>query len=123
VELDIVLVYLKEPMAASSIDGKRIYGENFAYGRFGPTDIPKKLYAKNKDILKEAPYTSRWLEEKFGTKFPDINFTPSRLRDISFKKTVELAKCLGINYIGNVDKANPQERRALRIAIINKLTD
>lgn len=110
-------------MGSSNIDGYRIYGECYSYGRFGFTDIPKDIYLENKEILKEAKYTRRWLENKFGVEFPDISFTFSTMKNLPFNKTIELAKCLGINYIGSSIKSRPHERRALRVAIIKILTD
>ena len=42
-----MLVYSKLPMGYTSIDRYRVYGKNFNYGSFGPTEIPYEL-------LKEA---------------------------------------------------------------------
>lgn len=118
-----MLVYLKEPMGYSKVGDYRIYGEYFSYGRFGPADIPNELFKNNKNILKEGEYTRRWLEDKFGGKFPEVSFTISKMRNMSFETTVELAKCLGIDYRGRIKTSSSLDRRSLRRAIINKLTN
>lgn len=114
-----MLVYTKEPMGYMSIDGKRIYGENFNYGKFGPTEITHEAYLKYKGVLKEAPIVPEWLEKRFGKKFPQVNFVyEDTYENIDFDTVIEIAKTLGINYIKSF-KPTRSEKRALRRAIIN----
>lgn len=117
-----MLVFLKEPMGSSIIDGRRIYGRYFNYGKFGPTEIPKKTYINNKDVLEEAEYNKRILEEKFGGEFPDVKFKITKLIKLPFDKTIELAAALGIEYIKS-RKPSRGERLSLRRAIAHRLTD
>ena len=112
-----MLAYTKEPMGYTSIDGKRIYGENFNFGRFGPTEITYKTYLKNKEILKECPITSEWLSKKLNRPFPDMQFTLTNLRnELDNDKIIELARLLGIEYKKN--KISSLELRSLRKSII-----
>lgn len=118
----LVLVYLKEEMGYTQIEGYRVYGKKYAYGSFGPVDLPADLYKKNKAILEDAKYTREWLEEKFNKKFPAIAFTVDDLYKMKFSAMVEIAKLMGIKYAGVTGK-NPtvRERHALRKSIISFL--
>ncbi len=110
-------------MGYSKIEEHNVYGEFFNYGRFGPVDIPRKLYSENKGILKEAKYTKEWLENRFDKEFPDIKFTISTLKNIPFNKIVMLAKAFGINYISSSRRASVREKFWLRKSIISHLTN
>lgn len=116
-----MLVYHKEPMGYTSIEGQRVYGKCFSYGSFGPTDISRSLFRKNRDILEEFVYTTKWLEEKFNKKFPNISFKISEFYKIDFELLVKIAKTIGIEYIKS-RKSSDLERRALRRAVLNKIT-
>lgn len=119
-----MLVYLKQPMGYTSIDGKRIYGRHFCHGKFGPTDIPRKLYKKNIDILEEVEYNKEILEEYFPGVFPNISFKISKLYKLSNDEIVELAHALGIDFIYNRNKKMPTiVRRGLSKAVVRALTD
>lgn len=118
-----MLVYAKNPMGYLSLGPHRIYGKYFNYGRFGPANIPKKLYRANKDILVEAEYTTEWLEEKFGGKFPELQFKLSEFWRVDTETLVELARLVGVDYINRRGKPTDLELRALRRAILIKITE
>lgn len=117
-----MLVYLREEMGYTQLDGYRIYGKKYAYGSFGPADLPIELYKKNKKILEDAKYTKAWLDKKFGKDFPAISFTVDDLYKMKFSSMVEIASLMGIKYAGPTNK-NPtvRERHALRKSIISFL--
>lgn len=117
-----MLVYAKVPMGYTTVGGKRIYGKNFSYGRFGATEIPYKLFMEHKEQLDDIEYTGAMLEEKFGHKFPEVSFKLSEIHLVIFLDLVEVIRAFGIKYSPS---KNPtiQERRALRRSIINRITD
>ena len=39
-----MLVYLKNDMSYTVLDGKRVYGKKFAYGSLGPTEVSMNIY-------------------------------------------------------------------------------
>jgi hypothetical protein len=98
------------------IGEQRVYGKKFAYGSFGPTDIPSDVYKKNKNILEEAEYTKEWLDKNFNNEFPNISFKLSRLYQIDIDVLIQIASCVGINYLRN-KKVSVQEKRTLCRAI------
>jgi len=110
-----MLVYLKNNMAYTSIAGKRVYGEWYAYGSMGPTDIPIELFRKNTDILKEAYYTKDWLSIKFNTDFPDIQFKLSNLKNLDIDVLIEIARCVGIDYIKTKNISSTEKRALIKI--------
>lgn len=117
-----MLVYFKEPMSYLNIDGYKIYGKKYAYGSFGSTDIPIELYKKHEHVLIDAEYTARWLETRFGKKFPPISFTIKDLYSMEDSKLVDIAKLVGVKY--HYRKSNElsiKERHALRKSIISYL--
>lgn len=119
-----MLVYLKEPMGAAVIGGKRIMGKYYARGTFGPTNISRAVYFANKTVLEEFEYSSEWLERKFGLKFPQMRFTPSTFYLIDFNTVVELARLVGIDYKSKGNKEYTDiEKRALRRSILGKLDE
>ena len=109
-----MLVYLKNPMGYTTIDGKRVYGKKFAYGTFGPTDISIDAYEKYKDILEDAEYTKEWLENKYKANFPDIKFTINTIKNLDYKNLALLAKLVGVKYHKGVKrKITRAEKNAL----------
>jgi len=106
-----------------SLGPYRIYGEYFNYGRFGPSDIPKKLFRAHKDILVEAEYTTEWLENKFGGKFPELSFKLSEFWRIETETLIELARLVGVDYINRRGKPTDLELRALRRAVVARITE
>lgn len=118
-----MLVYLKSPMGYTQIGPYRIYGRKFAHGIFGHTNVPKKIYDKNKDILDEADYSQEWLEEKFGNVFPDISFKLSKLHSLTNKQLIDIARGIGINYINKNNKLNRKERYGICRSIYSTLKD
>jgi hypothetical protein len=121
-EMRIMLVYLSQPMSACKIDGQPVYGKYFARGSFGPTNIPKATYLKNKDILEEFVITSEWLSRKFGKEFPSIAFTPSTFWTIDFQLVIEVARVLGIDYKSRGNKEYSDiEKRALRRSVLSRI--
>ena len=117
-----MLVYLKEPMGYTELDGYRVYGCKYAYGSFGSTDLPMAIYKKYKDRLEHAQYTTEWLEKKFNRPFPKLAFTIDSLYKMDFLVLVEIAKLVGIDYRVRAKK-NPTviERNALRRSVISFL--
>lgn len=114
-----MLVFLREPMGYTQLDGHRVYGRKYAYGSFGPTDLPTDLYKKHKDILEDAKYTKVWLDNKFKQNFPDIAFTASDLYRMDFEAMVDIARKMGIKYVWTTNKKpTTKERHALRRSII-----
>lgn len=112
-----MLVYLKESMGYSDIDGRRIYGEYFARGAFGPTVVSRSFYYKNSNRLVEATIDSRWIKEKTGGTI-SFRFKSREINELSWDRMIELAKAIGIDYIGG--RSN-EERKGLKRAIINTL--
>jgi len=115
-----MLVYHAEPMGYTSVDGKRVYGEYFSYGKFGPTEITYEQFRKYRPLLKELPITGAWLSEKFGKNFPECSFTYTQMRKLSFDKLVEVAKLLGIDY-RKPRHPTKTDVRALKTAVIRKI--
>lgn len=114
-----MLVRTKEPMGYTTIDGKRVYGEGFSYGRFAPTEITYKLYREYKEVLKEVPITGEWLSERFGGKFPDVSLTyENTYENITFDELIDVARNLGVNYIKSA-RPTRNEKRALRRTVIS----
>jgi len=116
-----MLAYLKSPMGYTQIGPYRIYGRKFAYGRFGSTDIPKKIYDEHKNILEEGEYTQDWLEEKFEIDFPSVSFKLSQLYKVAPRTLIKIARCVGIDYIKNSRLTNA-EKRALCRSIASKIS-
>lgn len=107
-------------MGYLDIDGQRVYGRNFAYGSFGPTDIDRKTYKHNKKFLEEAVYTKEILEEKFGGEFPNISFKLSELRELPWDIVSELARLIGMTcHVRRKHLMTKREIRALFIAMKN----
>lgn len=94
-----MLVYLKQPMYHTTIDGYRVYGRKYAYGSFGATNIPINVYKQNIDILEEASYHWKWLEEKFVKEFPKISLDMSNIYYLDIKVLIKIAHLIGIKYI------------------------
>lgn len=117
-----MLVYLKEPMGYTVLDGFRVYGRNYAFGTIGPVNLPYDVYGKNKDILVEAKYTKDWLERKYGKQFPDISFTSKDLDTLDFNIMSEVANLIGIKHHRGRGKPTDTERRALKRSILLELS-
>ena len=111
-----MLVYLKSNMSYTVLGGQRVYGRKFAYGSLGPTDVSMDIYKENKDILEEAEYTKKWLDNKFGKEFPNISFKPSELYRLDMDVLTHIARGVGIKYFRR-RKTSIQEKRALCRAI------
>lgn len=114
-----MLVYLKESMGCSTVDGYKICGKYYAYGSFGPANIPRSVFIKNKDILEEVEMSQKWLYKKTGEHFP-LAFKTSTLRTLDFDTVIAIAKLLGIKYIKG-KKNTVSQKAALRRAIIRKI--
>jgi hypothetical protein len=115
-----MLVYHIDPMGYTTIDGKRIYGECFNYGAFGPAEITYKQFSKNKKILKEQPVTDSWLEKKFGKKFPSIQFKITEMWRVDFEKLIDIARLIGIDY-RKPRHPTSMDKRALRKAVLSRI--
>jgi hypothetical protein len=117
-----MLVYHSNPLGYLQIEGYRIYGKKYAYGSFGPTDIPRDLYKKHKDILVDAVYTKEWLDRKFSKNFPAISFDISfNISDADLKTIAELVG-IKVSY-GKRHELTTIERNALRRSILLKMSD
>lgn len=118
-----MLVYLKEPMGYTQIDGFRVYGEKFAYGSFGSKDVPLSTYKKYEDILEEAEYTQEWLENRYGVEFPPISFKLSEIKKINMDVLSEIAQCVGIDYIKSYRPTLKEKNalcKAIKLAILGE---
>jgi hypothetical protein len=113
-----MLVYLKEPMGYSMICGRRVYGECYAYGKFGSTVIPRSVYFANKERLEEAEITGEWLRSKTGCDFPAVSFRTTELGKLGFDLIIGIARGLGIKYIRK-KKITTEEKKALNRAIVH----
>lgn len=116
-----MLVYLKNPMAYTSIDGKRVYGRKYAYGSMGPTNVSRESFKKYREILEETEYTKSYLDEKFNGNFPDVSFKVSEISKLDFLTLVKVAKSLGIKYHRRRVSPTNKEVLALRRAVIGRL--
>lgn len=111
-----MLVYLKSDMSYTTLGGLRVYGKKFAYGSFGPTDIPVEIYEQKKDILVEAEYTKEFLDKRYGCDFPDVSFKLSGLYEMDLTTLIKIAHCVGVKYHRG-RKTTKTERQALCRAI------
>lgn len=112
-----MLVRLKEPMGYSTIDNYRIYGKYYAYGSFGPTQVPRKIFFAHKNILEEVEITDKWLNEKTSKVFPRLKFFTTKMADLNLEDTIVLAKLLGIQFI----KTKNINKTALSRAIVKRI--
>jgi len=117
-----MLVYLKEQMGRTEINGHAICGKYYNYGRGGPANISRQLYLKHREVLIEVPITSEWLSEKFGKEFPPIKFTIEEMYRIKWRTLVSIARLMGIEYVGNSNKEPSNlHTRALRLSVIKRI--
>ena len=115
-----MLVYHKDSMGYTSINGKRVYGEFFSYGSFGPTEVTYKEFNEFREMLRELPITGEWLGRKFGKDFPQCSFKYTEMRKLDFNKLIEIAKLLDIDYRKSRHPTDT-DRRALKKAVIKKI--
>lgn len=106
-------------MGCSVIEGRRVYGRFYAYGSFGPTNLPRALYLKHKEVLEEIEITPEWLKNKTGKDFP-IGIKPTEFFQVDFDIVIDIAHQLGIEYIKSRSPTT-LEQSALRRAIIKKI--
>lgn len=111
-----MLVYLKESMGRSIVSGHRVCGRFYARGSFGPTNMPRATFLKNKSVLEEIEITPSWLFQKTGKIFP-TGFKTTELSRLEFDVIIDIAKLLGIEYIKS-KRPSGVEESALRRAII-----
>lgn len=117
-----MLVYLKEPMGCSDVSGRRVYGRFYAYGSFGPTQIPRSVYFKNRDVLEEAQVTGEWLSERSGKIFPPVSFKTTELYLLDFNMLIQIAGLLGIKYIRS-RKPSTNEKKALGRSVVARIEE
>lgn len=114
-----MLVYFKEPMSYTIIDGYRIYGRRYAFGTFGSTDVPESIYRENRAALIDAEYTNQWLERKFKRPFPPISFTINNLYEMEDERLIKLATLVGVKCVyPKTHELTVKQRHALRKSII-----
>jgi len=118
-----LLVYAKLPMGYTSVGGKRVYGRNFCYGKFGPTEIPYNTFMEHREQLEEVVYTSALLEQLFSGSFPNVSFRLTEIHKLDFDILVEVANALGLEYIKGRSKPTLQHKRALRKSVLARITD
>jgi hypothetical protein len=117
-----MLVYHREPMGYTCIEGKRIYGKYFAGGRFGPSVVTRATYLKFKGLLEEFTFTSDWLSRKYDKEFPPVSFTPYTFWTVDFKTVIDIARLIGIDYKSKGNREYSDiEKRALRRSVLGKL--
>jgi hypothetical protein len=107
-------------MGYTSVEGRRVYGEFYSYGRFGPTEITYEEFRQHRSILSEIPITGEWLSKKFGKSFPSCSFKYTEMRKLDFGKLIEIAILLGIDY-RKPRHPTEKDRRALKKAVIGKI--
>ena len=112
-----MLVYLKQPMGCSTINGRRVYGKFYAYGSFGPINIPRADYFANKEILEVAVITDEWLAKKTGKVFPKVSFQTTEPYLVDFEIIKEMAGLLGMTYISSKNPTSSQQA-ALRRSVV-----
>lgn len=105
-----MLVYTKNPLGYTTINGKRVYGEYYAHGSFGPTNLSLDVVNIHRDVLREVPVTKEWLDEKTGEDFPDVSFYRDTLKRMDFSVCVEIAQKLGIPYKSSRNPTRAQKR-------------
>lgn len=115
-----MFVYLKEPMAYTSIGGKRVCGKLYAYGTYGPSNISIEDYKSNRDKIIDADYPAAWLKQKFGRDVQPFNF--EQLRAMSVDDLIKFTKVtLGIKYFRGED-TDTKTKNALLKALMHHLT-
>jgi len=119
-----VLVYLKESMGRTELDGYVVCGEYYNYGRLGPANIPRQVYMKNKNVLLQVPITGEWLSKRFNKEFPTVRFTVEEMYRINWPTLVHIGRLMGIEYIGN-ERSQPSELhgRAMRRNILKRIEE
>jgi len=115
-----MLVYHKDSMGYTTIEGRRVYGEFFNYGRFGPTEVSYDAFRENRNQLVEANITKGWLEERFNVEFPNVCFKLTEMWKVDFKLLVEIANILGIKY-SKPRHPTVTEKNALRRSILRRI--
>ena len=115
-----MLVYLKEPMGRSIVDGYKVYGRYYSYGSFGHTNLPRKTFLKNKDVLEETPITGAWLTKMTGKFFPSLSFLTSEFYLVDYDIVITMAKSFGIEYIKS-RQTTFKERGTLRRLVIKQI--
>jgi len=115
-----VLVYHRDSLGYTVVGSKRVYGEFFNYGRFGPTEVSYKEFRENKENLIELPITGEWLSKKFNKKFPQCSFKYSEMRKLDFNKLIEIAILLDIKYL-KPRSPTTDDIRALKNVVIRKI--
>lgn len=103
-----MLVFFRYPYGSTIINGKTIYGY---LERHDPVVVPWVTYRSCKDSLIQAPYNKVTLEKMFpGRQFPNITFTYSQIRFLSWEQMCELCQAFGFT----TKRSNESRRRKLR---------
>jgi hypothetical protein len=103
-----MLVHFSYPYGSTIIDGKRIYGY---LERYDPVKVPWETYKAYRGTLIQVPYSKRTLEKMFpGREFPNITFTFSQIRSLSWDQMCDLCKAFGFTS----RRSNESRRRKLR---------
>ena len=103
-------------MAATEINGKRVYGRRYGYGTFGPANLSIEEYRANKDRLEDAEYPVEWLRAKFGKDIKPFKF--SELKDMEFLDLVAFARTLNMKYSVNSTITHTVAKNALLKALM-----
>ena len=107
-------------MGYTTVEGRRVYGKFFNYGRFGPTEMAYEVFRKNRALLEEEYITNEWLSKRFGIDFPSVRFKITEMWKLDFEPLIQVANLLGINYRKS-RYPTTTEKRALRKAVVRKI--
>ena len=101
-------MFYRYPYGSTKINGRHIYGY---LERHAPVVVPWEIYKACKNSLIQAPYDKDVLEALFpGRTFPDLSFTYSSLRFLSWEQMCALCNAFGFT----TNRSNLSRRRKLR---------
>lgn len=122
-----MLVYLKQPMGYTEIEGKRIYGKFYNYGRMGPTKASKEFYWRNKEYLIPVFWDSDTITKVIGRQCPAITpFTYSNMSELTEEEIKSLCAYFSIDYEGIMSDVYEKYRTKIwevKTQITNKLEE
>lgn len=118
-----MLVYCKDYLGYSSINGKLVYGRGYNRGRFGPTEISYAEYLQNANSIEKIPYTKQYLDKKHKKNFPHAEFyTWHDLKKYGLEILTDFATLLDIDW-KNRRSLSESDIEGLAQAIYRKLSE
>jgi hypothetical protein len=118
-----MLVYCRNPLGYTTIDGKRIYGRRFARGSMPPVNLSSIPYWHSRAGLEAVPYTKTWLDAQYGTDFPNVSFVGGRdLMELPCPILIQIVRALGVQY-RNTKNSFEDEKPGLVETIVRLLGD